>query len=104
MYLIEGRCGEFRMKIYSFFKSGLWKFFICLNNVEIFVNIFVIIFKGGDWFVNLGIEDFSGIKVFVFGGKVENVGFVEVLMGIILRDIVFEIGGGIFEGKKFKVV
>ncbi|HBH1937120.1 TPA: SLBB domain-containing protein, partial [Clostridioides difficile] len=82
----------------------LWKSPTCLNNVETFANIPAIILKGGDWFANLGTEDSSGTKVFALGGKVENVGLVEVPMGTTLRDIVFEIGGGIPEGKKFKAV
>ena len=104
MHSIEGRRGEPRMKTYSSSKSGLWKSPTCLNNVETFANIPAIILKGGDWFANLGTEDSSGTKVFALGGKVENVGLVEVPMGTTLRDIVFEIGGGIPEGKKFKDV
>lgn len=104
MHSIEGRRGEPRMKTYSSSKSGLWKSPTCLNNVETFANIPAIILKGGDWFANLGTEDSSGTKVFALGGKVENVGLVEVPMGTTLRDIVFEIGGGIPEGKKFKAV
>ncbi len=93
MHSIEGRRGEPRMKTYSSSKSGLWKSPTCLNNVETFANIPAIILKGGDWFANLGTEDSSGTKVFALGGKVENVGLVEVPMGTTLRDIVFEIGG-----------
>lgn len=104
MHSIEGRRGEPRMKTYSSSKSGLWKSPTCLNNVETFANIPAIILNGGDWFANLGTEDSSGTKVFALGGKVENVGLVEVPMGTTLRDIVFEIGGGIPEGKKFKAV
>ena len=101
---IEGKRGEPRMKTYSASKRGLWNAPTCLNNVETFANIPAIINKGASWFKEFGTEDSSGTKVFALGGKVNNVGLVEVPMGTTLREIVYEIGGGIPNGRKFKAV
>ena len=101
---IEGKRGEPRMKTYSASKRGLWNAPTCLNNVETFANIPAIINKGASWFKEFGTEDSSGTKVFALGGKVNNVGLVEVPMGTTLRGIVYEIGGGIPNGRKFKAV
>jgi NADH:ubiquinone oxidoreductase subunit F (NADH-binding) len=75
-----------------------------VNNVETFANIPPIILKGSDWFSSIGTETSKGTKVFALAGKVNNVGLVEVPMGTTLREIVFEIGGGIPDGKAFKAV
>lgn len=75
-----------------------------VNNVETFANIPVIINKGADWFASIGTEKSKGTKVFALAGKINNVGLIEVPMGITLREIIFEIGGGIKDGKKFKAV
>jgi len=75
-----------------------------LNNVETFANIPVIMNRGADWFSSIGTERSKGTKVFALGGKVNNVGLVEIPMGTTVREIVFEIGGGIPNGKKFKSV
>lgn len=75
-----------------------------INNVESFANIPVIITKGGDWFAQFGTEKSRGTKVFALTGKIKNSGLVEVPMGTTLREIVFDIGGGIPNGKKFKAV
>lgn len=75
-----------------------------VNNVETFANIPLIILKGADWFSNIGTEKSKGTKVFALAGKVNNVGLIEVPMGITLREIIFDIGGGIKDGKKFKAV
>jgi len=75
-----------------------------VNNVETFANIPVIINKGAEWFANIGTEKSKGTKVFALAGKVNNVGLIEVPMGITLREVIFEIGGGIKNGKKFKAV
>ncbi|HQB32020.1 MAG TPA: NADH-quinone oxidoreductase subunit NuoF [Erysipelotrichaceae bacterium] len=75
-----------------------------VNNVETFANIPKIILKGADWFGTMGTEKSKGTKVFALAGKVNNVGLVEVPMGITLREIVYEIGGGIPDGKDFKAV
>lgn len=75
-----------------------------VNNVETFANIPVIINKGADWFAGIGTEKSKGTKVFALAGKINNVGLIEVPMGITLREVIFEIGGGIKDGKKFKAV
>ena len=75
-----------------------------VNNVETFGNVPVIINKGADWFASIGSEKSKGTKVFALAGKINNVGLIEVPMGTTLRDIIFEIGGGIKDGKKFKAV
>ena len=75
-----------------------------VNNVETLANICPIILKGSDWFSSIGTETSKGTKVFALAGKVNNVGLVEVPMGTTLREIIFEIGGGICDGKKFKAV
>jgi NADP-reducing hydrogenase subunit HndC len=75
-----------------------------VNNVETFANIPVIINKGPEWFSSIGTEKSKGTKVFALAGKVNNVGLIEVPMGITLREVIFDIGGGIRNGKKFKAV
>jgi NADH:ubiquinone oxidoreductase subunit F (NADH-binding)/(2Fe-2S) ferredoxin len=75
-----------------------------VNNVETFASIPVIILKGAEWFSSIGTEKSKGTKVFALAGKVNNVGLIEVPMGITLREVIFEIGGGIKNGKKFKGV
>jgi len=82
--------------------KGLWEKPTVINNVETYANIAVIILKGGDWFASIGTEKSKGTKVFALTGKVVNSGLIEVPMGITLREIVFDIGGGIKGGKKFK--
>ena len=75
-----------------------------VNNVETFASVPVIINKGWEWFSSIGTEKSKGTKVFALAGKINNVGLIEVPMGITLREIIFEIGGGIKNGKKFKAV
>ena len=84
--------------------KGLWGKPTVLNNVETWANVPVIITKGGEWFSKIGTEDSHGTKVFALTGKIANSGLVEVPMGTTLRDIIFDIGGGIPDGKKFKGV
>ncbi|QEN04170.1 NADH-quinone oxidoreductase subunit NuoF [Thiospirochaeta perfilievii] len=84
--------------------KGLWGKPSIINNVETFANIPVILTKGGQWFKSIGTEGSSGTKVFALTGQIENSGLVEVPMGTTLRDIVFDIGGGIKNGRKFKAV
>ena len=84
--------------------EGLWGKPTIINNVETWANIPVIIIKGGEWFNSIGTADSSGTKVFALTGKINNSGLVEVPMGTTLREIVFDIGGGIKGGKKFKAV
>ncbi|PID30240.1 MAG: NADH-quinone oxidoreductase subunit J/K [Candidatus Cloacimonadota bacterium] len=75
-----------------------------VNNVETFANIPVIINKGAEWFSSIGTEKSKGTKVFALAGKINNVGLIEVPMGITLREVIYEIGGGVKDGKKFKAV
>ena len=75
-----------------------------LNNVETYANVPQIILKGADWFASMGTEKSKGTKVFALGGKINNTGLVEVPMGTPLRTIIYDIGGGIPNGKKFKAV
>jgi NADH:ubiquinone oxidoreductase subunit F (NADH-binding) len=75
-----------------------------INNVETFANVPPIIRNGGDWYAQIGTEKSKGTKVFALAGRVQNTGLVEVPMGITLREMVFEIGGGIPEGRKFKAL
>lgn len=75
-----------------------------VNNVETFANIPVIINQGAEWFASIGTEKSKGTKVFALAGKINNVGLIEVPMGTTLREVIFEIGGGIKDGKKFKAV
>ena len=82
--------------------KGMFQKPTVINNVETYANIPVIINKGGDWFATLGTEKSKGTKVFALTGKIKNSGLVEVPMGTTLREIVFDIGGGIRDGKKFK--
>jgi NADH-quinone oxidoreductase subunit F/NADP-reducing hydrogenase subunit HndC len=84
--------------------AGLWAKPTCINNVETLANIPAILVKGGAWFASMGTEKSKGTKVFALTGKINNSGLVEVPMGTTLREIIFEIGGGIKNGKKFKGV
>ena len=85
-------------------QCGLWGKPTIINNVETWANIPVILTKGADWFNKIGTDDSKGTKVFALTGKINNSGLVEVPMGTTLREIIFEIGGGIKGGKKFKGV
>ncbi len=84
--------------------KGLWDRPTVINNVETWANIPVIIAKGGNWFNRIGTQDSKGTKVFALTGKIKNSGLVEVPMGTTLREIIYDIGGGIPNGKKFKAV
>ena len=102
MTSIEGHRGEPRPRPPFPAVKGLFGKPTVLNNVETYANIPVIINKGADWFNTIGTEKSKGTKVFAVGGKIHNTGLVEVPMGTTLREIVYEIGGGIPNGKKFK--
>ncbi len=104
MASIEGKVGEPRAKHIHTTESGLWDRPSNLNNVETWNNIPVIISRGSEWYSKIGTEKSKGTKVFSIVGKVNNTGLIEVPMGITLREIVYEIGGGIPEGKRFKAV
>jgi len=101
---IEGSVGEPRLKYIHTSVSGLLGKPTNLNNVETFANVPLIIKNGADWFRSMGTKTSTGTKIFSLVGKVKNTGLVEVPMGISLRDIIFKIGGGIKDGKKFKAV
>ena len=101
---IEGRRGAPRPRPPFPAEMGLWGYPTLINNVETFANIAPIIRKGGKWFAGIGTEKSKGTKVFALAGRVNNTGLIEVPMGTILRDIVFDIGGGIPGGKNFKAV
>lgn len=100
----EGKRGEPNYKPPYPAEEGYWGHPTCVNNVETFANIPAIITKGSEWFASMGTEKSKGTKVFALAGKINNVGLVEVPMGITLREIIYEIGGGIPEGKIFKAV
>ena len=99
---IEGKSGRPRLKPPFPANSGLWLKPTLINNVETYANITKIILNGADWYSNIGTEKSKGTKVFALGGNVVNVGLVEVPMGTTLREIVFDIGGGIPDGHNFK--
>jgi NADH-quinone oxidoreductase subunit F len=101
---IEGHVGEPRPKYIHTTEKGLWGKPTCLNNVETWANVPFIINRGAEWFRTMGTESSKGTKIFSLVGKVNNTGLVEVPMGMSLRDIIFKIGGGLPEGKKFKAV
>lgn len=102
MTSIEGNRGEPRPRPPFPAVKGLFGKPTVLNNVETYANIPQIILKGADWFKSIGTEKSSGTKIFALGGKIHNTGLVEVPMGTTLREVVFDIGGGIPNGKKFK--
>jgi NADP-reducing hydrogenase subunit HndC len=101
---IEGRRGEPYTKPPFPAESGYWEKPTILNNVETLANIPAIIMRGAEWFSSIGSQTTKGTKVFSLVGKINNVGLIEVPMGITLREIIFDIGGGCPDGKKFKAV
>lgn len=104
MLSIEGKVGEPRTKHIHSVESGLYEMPSCLNNVETWANVPAIINNGSDWFRGIGTTGSKGTKVFSLVGKVANSGLIEVPMGVTLRTIIFDIGGGMLHGKKFKAV
>jgi NADP-reducing hydrogenase subunit HndC len=101
---IEGLPGEPTVKYDHATDKGLWEKPTVLNNVETFANVPVIIDKGGEWYASMGTETSKGTKVFSLVGNIVNTGLIEVEMGTTLRQIIYDIGGGIPGGKKFKAV
>ena len=101
---IEGMRGMPRNKPPFPANKGLWQKPTVINNVETLANIAQIILNGPEWFRSIGTEKSPGTKVFALGGKINNTGLVEVPMGLTLRDVIFDIGGGIKNGRKFKAV
>ncbi len=104
IHSMEGLRGEPTMKPPFPSVSGYYGKPTNVNNVETFANVPVIINKGADWFASIGTEKSKGTKVFALAGKINNVGLIEVPMGTTLREVIYEIGGGIKDGKKFKAV
>ncbi len=102
MTSIEGKRGEPRPRPPFPAVKGLFAKPTILNNVETYANVPRIILNGADWFASMGTEKSKGTKVFAVGGKIINTGLVEVPMGTTLREVVYDIGGGIPNGKKFK--
>ena len=101
---IEGQRGNPRNKPPFPAQAGVWGKPTIINNVETFANVAQIILKGADWFSSIGTEKSKGTKVFALGGKICNTGLVEIPMGTTLREVIYEIGGGCPDGKKFKAV
>ncbi len=102
IHSMEGERGEPSLKPPFPAESGYMGKPTNVNNVETLANVPVIILKGADWFSSIGTETSKGTKVFALAGKINNVGLIEVPMGTTLREVIFEIGGGIKDGKKFK--
>lgn len=102
MRSIEGHRGEPKCRPPFPAIKGLFDKPTLLNNVETYANITQIILNGADWFSSMGTEKSKGTKVFALGGKINNTGLVEIPMGTTLREVIYEIGGGIPNGKKFK--
>ncbi|MCQ2181576.1 MAG: NADH-quinone oxidoreductase subunit NuoF [Bacteroidales bacterium] len=104
IHSMEGKRGEPTLKPPFPAVEGYRKYPTNVNNVETWANIPVIFQKGPDWFASIGTEKSKGTKVFALAGKINNVGLIEVPMGTTLREVIYEIGGGIKNGKKFKAV
>lgn len=104
MRSIEGKRGMPRPRPPFPAQKGLWDKPSVLNNVETYANIPQIILNGGEWYRSLGTEKSTGTKVFALSGAINNIGLIEVPMGIPLRNIIYDIGGGIPKGRKFKAV
>ena len=101
---IEGERGMPRVKPPRTVEKGLWGKPTVLNNVETFANVPIVIKNGGDWFKGIGPANSPGTKAFAITGNVKNTGLIEVPMGTTLREVIFDIGGGIKNNKKFKAV
>ena len=101
---IEGRIGVPAQRPPFPAQRGLWRKPTNINNVETWANVPIIIEKGASWYSNIGTDGSKGTKIFSLVGKINNTGLVEVPMGMTLREIIFDIGGGIPEGKEFKAV
>ncbi len=104
MASLEGKVGEPRAKYVHTVEKGLWEQPTNLNNVETWANVPLIIKNGADWYAKIGNKGSQGTKIFSLVGKINNTGLIEVPMGITLREIIYGIGGGIPDEKKFKAV
>ncbi len=101
---VEGRRGQPRPRPPFPAQSGLWGCPTLINNVETLASVAPIVRNGGAWYASIGTEKSKGTKVFALAGRIRNTGLIEVPMGITLREIIFEIGGGIPDGRVFKAV
>lgn len=104
IHSMEGERGEPTTKPPFPAESGFWGKPTNVNNVETYANIPIIILKGSEWFASMGTEKSKGTKVFALAGKINNVGLIEVPMGTTLNEVIYDIGGGIKDGKEFKAV
>lgn len=104
IHSMEGKRGEPTLKPPFPAESGYWNMPTNVNNVETFANVASIINKGASWFKGIGTEKSAGTKVFALAGKIKNVGLIEVPMGTSLREVIYEIGGGIVGNKEFKAI
>ncbi len=104
MASLEGKVGRPRAKYIHTVEQGLWGRPSNLNNVETWANVPHIINRGADWYREIGTEKSKGTKIFSLVGKIQNTGLVEVPMGLTLHEIIYDIGGGIPDGKRFKAV
>ncbi len=99
---IEGRRGQPQPRPPYPAERGLWGKPTLINNVETFANIVPILMQGGEWYASIGTAKSAGTKAFALAGKIKNTGLIEVPMGTTLRQIIFDIGGGVPDGKRFK--
>lgn len=104
MQSLEGKVGEPRPKHHHATERGLWDRPSCLNNVETWANVPLIINNGAEWFASTGTEGSKGTKTFCLVGKIQKPGLIEVPMGITLREIIYDIGGGVAGNRQFKAV
>ncbi|MBI4187200.1 MAG: 4Fe-4S binding protein [Chloroflexi bacterium] len=104
MASLEGKVGEPRAKYVHTVDKGLWERPTNLNNVETWANVPLIVNRGAGWYSKIGTKGSKGTKIFSLVGKINNTGLVEVPMGMTLREIIYDIGGGVGKGKKFKAV
>jgi len=104
MISLEGKIGEPRAKYTHMSEKGLWDSPSLLNNVKTWANVPLIINKGAEWYSQIGTAGSKGTMIFSLVGKINNTGLVEVPMGITLKEMIYDIGGGIPNGKKFKAV
>ncbi|HKZ51659.1 MAG TPA: NADH-ubiquinone oxidoreductase-F iron-sulfur binding region domain-containing protein, partial [Candidatus Acidoferrales bacterium] len=101
---VEGHVGEPRQRPPYPVERGLWGQPTCINNVETWANIPVIVMRGGEWYAKVGTATSKGTKVFSLVGAINNTALIEVPMGIKLREVVYEVGGGIPENRRFKAI
>jgi NADH-quinone oxidoreductase subunit F/NADP-reducing hydrogenase subunit HndC len=101
---VEGHVGEPNQRPPFPVQRGLWGKPTCINNVETWANVPVIVMRGGEWYTKVGTSTSKGTKVFSLVGAINNTALIEVPMGITLRDVVYKVGGGIPDGRRFKAI